>query len=190
MIVFWAVAPFTRSKEIRSLPNQVQRLRPSVDRLHLIAPELASQIETMLERIERLGRGHQCTEFGLVHADAKPTNFVVNGARVGFVDFDLVSVGDPALDVGSFLAHIREHDVWSGVGELGRLSSHFLAEYESRNPENELIPRARLFESLDLLRMAIRAFLAAPYSYAKKQAASRPVQLLEGSAECLERLRS
>ena len=95
---------------------------------------------------------------------------------------------NPALDVGAFVAHFRKFDLKKKRDERGPLSALFLTEYEARIPGEGLIRRARLFESLTLLRMAARQLLRAPYKYAEKGAASRPTRLLDESFKCLEGL--
>ncbi len=174
--------------DARTLPVEIARWRDRVPELEMIAPVFAGSVRDLLDRIERLADGSERAALCLIHGDAKPTHLMMNGGRVGVIDFDRACLGDPALDVGAFVAHFRKFDLKKKRDERGPLSALFLTEYEARIPGEGLIRRARLFESLTLLRMAARQLLRAPYKYAEKGAASRPTRLLDESFKCLEGL--
>ena len=172
----------------RTLSGEIARWRNNVPELDMIAPAFADSVHGLLDTIERTTDHSDHVALCLIHGDAKPTHLMMHGDQVGIIDFDRACLGDPALDVGAFVAHFRKFDMRKKNGERGPLTSLFLSEYEAQAPGEGLIRRAHLFESLTLLRMASRQLLRAPYKYAKKGAASRPSRLLDEAFNCLEGL--
>jgi hypothetical protein len=77
----------------------------------------------------------------------------VSGARVHLLDFDRCGRGDPAADIGRFLADLRW---WAHVGShpVAPLHQAFLDAYGV--PEPSRFARARAYDALLQLRMAAR----------------------------------
>jgi Ser/Thr protein kinase RdoA (MazF antagonist) len=89
----------------------------------------------------------------LTHGDFKCDNLLVSGSRVHLIDFDRVGRGDPAADIGKFLADLRWWAAADGsVAE--RLRAAFLNGYGAARPER--FARARMYDALLQLRMAAR----------------------------------
>jgi aminoglycoside phosphotransferase (APT) family kinase protein len=170
----------------RTLPGEIERWRKRVPEVALIAPEFADSVHALLDRIERSADHSDQPALRLIHGDAKPTHLMMDGDNVGIIDFDRACLGDPALDVGAFVAHFRKFDMRKKSGARGPLTTLFLRDYQARSRSKGLIRRAHLFESLTLIRMASRQLLRAPYKYAKKGVASRPSRLLDEALKCLE----
>ncbi len=62
-------------------------------------PDLASRIDALLSRtLER--------QVAIVHGDWSPKNFLVSGARVMAIDFEVVHFGDPSFDAAFLLNHL------------------------------------------------------------------------------------
>jgi aminoglycoside phosphotransferase (APT) family kinase protein len=94
----------------------------------------------------------------LVHGDCKPSQFRVCGRQLALLDFDHCGVADPASDVGTFLASLRQHGRRS-------LEAPFLAAYSEAAAEHAMLPeRVAWYESAALLRKALRAFARSPRS--------------------------
>jgi Ser/Thr protein kinase RdoA (MazF antagonist) len=89
----------------------------------------------------------------VTHGDFKSDNLLVSGSRVHLLDFDRFGRGDPAADVGNFLADLRW---WSdGDGpEAAGLHRAFLDGYGGEPPAR--MARARVYDGLSQLRMAAR----------------------------------
>jgi aminoglycoside phosphotransferase (APT) family kinase protein len=75
------------------------RLEPFYHRLPTRVPQSAEP----LARLQELMRANQRT---LVHADFSPKNLLVAGGQFVLVDYETVHFGDPAFDLGFFLAHL------------------------------------------------------------------------------------
>jgi Phosphotransferase enzyme family len=90
-----------------------------------------------------------------VHGDFKSDNILAGMAGVHLLDFDRSGCGDPAVDIGNFLADLRWHSDGDGAGAAA-LQEAFLAGYGSTAPAR--LARARVYDGLFLLRMAARRY--------------------------------
>jgi aminoglycoside phosphotransferase len=89
----------------------------------------------------------------LAHGDFKCDNLLVSGSRVHVLDFDRLGRGDPAADIGKFLADLR----WCAGAQAGateRLHEAFRRGYGPADPAR--VARARAYDALLQLRMAAR----------------------------------
>lgn len=75
------------------------RLEPYYQRLPLRFPDLAASIERLVSET-------CATKRTLVHADYSPKNMLFHGESMTLVDYETVHFGDPAFDLGFFLAHL------------------------------------------------------------------------------------
>jgi aminoglycoside phosphotransferase (APT) family kinase protein len=131
------------------------------------------------------------TEVGLVHGDCKPSQFLVGPEHVALLDFDHCGMADPASDVGTFLASLRQLGVRQWLKErkspaaaarslwLQALEQGFLGEYcatNGRGPDFQW--RATWYEAVALLRKALRSFARSPRS-------SLPSALVDEAWRCL-----
>lgn len=176
------------SDDVRSIQSELQKLRQRAARLHLVAPALAGGVDALLDRAELLADKLAPAKPSLIHGDCKPSQLLIDGGRVAVVDFDRAGLGDPAIDVGNFMAQFHKEALATGEEHLRQLSEYFLAEYQSQAPRDGLAARARIFQVVSLLRMTVRKFQGSPHSYARKGPASPQVLLLEEAASCLARL--
>jgi aminoglycoside phosphotransferase (APT) family kinase protein len=88
-----------------------------------------------------------------VHGDFKCDNLLVAGSRLHVLDFDRLGRGDPAADIGKFLADLR----WAVCGDghaLGGLRAVFLEGYGDMSSARAA--RAHVYDGLLQLRMAAR----------------------------------
>lgn len=173
--------------EERSLTSELERIRTRVDRLQLVVPLLARRMNALLDRIVSAARETGSGPRSLVHGDFKPSQLLMDKTRVAVVDFDRVCLGDPALDVGNFMAQFRKEARLTGRDALRELARPFFDEYRRHAPADGLAERARLYEALALVRMADRRFRLDPPSYAASPSASLPALLLDEAADCLSR---
>jgi hypothetical protein len=95
------------------IDDEVRILRGRLDGLAVARPELADRLAALMQAAERraadaddLGRrGGPCG----VHRDYYAEQLLVDTSRLTVLDFDLYCSGDPALDIGNFVAHLTEH---------------------------------------------------------------------------------
>jgi tRNA A-37 threonylcarbamoyl transferase component Bud32 len=177
------------SQEVRSLESELGQVRKHTARLNLVAREVALQADEILNQIEPLALRVGAGPLSVIHGDYKPSQLLMDKDQVAMVDFDRACLGDPAIDVGNFMAQFCKEAVLTGQDHLHRLSTYFLSEYEACSPRKGLVDRARLFQIIALVRMAIRSFRQSPHNYNLKEPYSHPVSLILNEANsCLAEL--
>jgi aminoglycoside phosphotransferase (APT) family kinase protein len=72
----------------------------------------------------------------LVHHDFNPANILWDGKHLWVLDFDELRIGDPALDIGHFLAHLEAlaHFRCGDWHAFAGAAEGFLRSYLERNP--------------------------------------------------------
>jgi hypothetical protein len=136
--------------------------------------ELAAALPTWYDRLP--GWGAQTT---LVHGDCKPSQFLASPRGIAILDFDHCGMADPANDVGTYLATLRQLGIWQAINDRGRapanahkrtrwlrdLESAFLDEYcGAANKDEGFRARATWYEAVAFMRKALRAFARSPRS--------------------------
>lgn len=126
-------------KEIASdLPvAERRRLRRARDTLYRLAGEIPTYAPVM------------------IHRDFSYQNVLWDGQRVWVLDFDQLSMGDPALDVGHFVTHLenlayRTTDQWQSIAEG---AGFFVKSYVKRNFVN-LDLKLPFYRAYTFLRIA------------------------------------
>ena len=171
--------------EPRTLEREIEAGFQAAARLRRVAPELVGRADALLARVASRAGGGAAEACCLIHGDYSPNQLLLDGDRVAVVDFDRSGPGDPALDVGHFMAELRREALHTGNAALRELPTRFLAEYEAHAEGPPLAERAFLFQSLALVRMALRAFWCAPDPRFRDSASSSPDPLLNEAAACL-----
>lgn len=83
------------------------RLDPYYQTVAQACPDAAPLMERLIDDVWR----HPCT---LVHADFSPKNLLVHNGQIMLVDFETGHYGDPAFDLGFFLAHLTLKTIYHG----------------------------------------------------------------------------
>jgi hypothetical protein len=150
---------------------------------------LGSLAVRLLAEADTLPRG----VVGLVHGDCKPSQFLLRGEEVVLLDLDSCGAADPAVDVGTFLATLRQQAVRRALGRRAVPSSAagttepagvFLEEYlrsAGEPPDGGLRRRIAWYEAVALERKALRCFARAPRSPLTRA-------LVDEGHACLDRL--
>ena len=95
-------------------------------------PRWSSRVNAVLDRCRQLAGRIETVPQTTIHGDFYHDQLIVEDGCVYVIDFDLYSLGDPALDVGNFVAHLTELALRTTGDPL------FLAEYEDRLVERFL----------------------------------------------------
>jgi Ser/Thr protein kinase RdoA (MazF antagonist) len=119
--------------------------------LAVLPPAVGRRLRTGVDRALDLLSRWPVEQVTTTHGDLKCENVLADGPFLHLLDFDRSGSGDPAADVGKFLADLRW---WAGEAALPRLQEAFLLGYGPCEPGR--LARARAHESLFLLRMAAR----------------------------------
>jgi len=155
----------------RSIGEELQRMayrsRPAARVDPGLGARMADLAAVLLHCFEPLSRegGKQ----RIVHADCKPSQFLIDGTKVGLLDFDHAGMADPALDVGTFMASLRQlgcrrspkarRPTVSNMDRWMCLERSFLDSYcRSTDVDDDFRQRAVWYEAFALLRKAQRAF--------------------------------
>lgn len=170
----------------RSFIGEVGDLRRRSARLSAVAPDLAVELDRVLPRLESLAPLLGWRGRSFVHGDFKPSQMLLRDGRLALVDFDRAARGDPALDVGNFMAQFRKETLYGTSAHLRGAPAQFLAAYESLSPRKPVARRARAYEALALARMALRSFRKFPHLYARSGPTSLAPLLLQEALRCLE----
>jgi aminoglycoside phosphotransferase (APT) family kinase protein len=186
LAAFHALAP--PGRETRRFEDEIGRLRLRGGRLAAVSPDVARRVKALLERIEERLARLGADEFRLVHGDFKPSQLLVEDERPALVDLDRACCGDPALDLGNFLAVLRKQVVLKGSWHVGEVAPAFLAAYRERAERPGSEARARLFEVFALARMLVRNVERAPHGLAWEGDAWRPLRLLDEAERGLDAL--
>jgi hypothetical protein len=154
-----------------ALDERFAEIRELIARLALPVPELAGAVEPLLGRLEQLAAASPPNALVPTHGTFNPEQVLIDGPRIGLIDFDDFCMAEPALDVGLFRAAIKDIGMNAldasladkrviRVARLARLDTIcavFLDEYERHAP----ISRARvaLWEAWSYLRDALHFWI-------------------------------
>lgn len=116
-----ATRQHTVADELRILEQRLQ----AVIRME---PMWADRLTRVLQGCRRVGAGLADRPLGGIHRDFYADHVIVDGERLFLLDFDLYAVGDPALDVGNFMAHMTEFSLrtWNDPAALRDVESQIL----------------------------------------------------------------
>lgn len=166
----------------RPVTGELVKLAHRASQIAAVDPEVGAVLvaltDALFESVPQ--QADEC----LVHGDCKPSQFRVARGSVALLDFDHCGVADPASDVGTFLATLRQLRIkhtpaTPADGELLALGDAFLRAYlAARGAGRALADRARWHESVALTRKALRAYARAPFS-------PLPLRLAEAAHACL-----
>jgi aminoglycoside phosphotransferase (APT) family kinase protein len=147
---------------IKTLDTEINRLLADNESIRLLAPDFADEIETLVRRAAAASASNPMRQApSFVHGGYKPTQLLVHEEEATLVDFDGSCAGDPAMDLGRFMAKLRDDALDIGRGHLSYLADYFLEEYE-KSSVREVSSRARIFEATALTRMALRRLQTKP----------------------------
>jgi aminoglycoside phosphotransferase (APT) family kinase protein len=173
-------APVTRTFE-----SEFKRMRRRRRRISRIAGGLSRRARDVLREHGFIDVTTPEEDLCVIHGDFKPDQLLVHEGRTSLVDLDRAGRGDPAVDVGNFMAALRKQAVINGYANFPALADAFYEGYFARRPNAAAAKRARAFQSVALVRMALAKFERAPRSYARQGEAWPWLAVLEEAKRCL-----
>lgn len=116
--------------------NEIASLRMFLAALTVDQPSLAAEIEERATAVEQSFANFQGVPAAMVHGDFHPDHIFVCREAVTVIDFERFCMGDPARDLGSFIAHARTMACFCGrtVESANREVHAFLGSYLSALP--------------------------------------------------------
>ena len=142
-------------------------------RLGTAVPELSGALAPLLAALEARSAATPADAAVPTHGTFNPEQVLIDGPHVGFIDFDDFSMAEPALDVGLFIAAIKDigmnalsdehaHDLAARRARLARLDQIgdvFLTFYERLAPISR--ERVALWQAWSYLRDALHFWIKA-----------------------------
>lgn len=174
--------------EVRSIRDEVRHARKRGARIGLVSPALGAQLESLLGRLDPLARDLASAEPSFIHDGFKPAQVLLDDDRVRIIDFDGSGLGDPAMDVGKFMAQLRKEALLAEREDFRSLPAYALEQYLRCADDENLAIRARIAECAALAQIAVQRFRSKPLAYGREGDASLPALLLREAHDCLARL--
>jgi hypothetical protein len=150
----------------RTLVDEIEGVRASVDALAPLAPALARSLHGHLAALGDVALDAPGPS-GVAHGDFDASQVLFDGPTTSVVDFDTVCLAEPALDLGSFTGHlavaVRKARGAGGVDPDGseELGSAFLREYLCLRGDGDadvLLDRVAAYRRVALARLAVRSW--------------------------------
>ena len=98
-----------------------------------VFPELAHEISSARAAVFRALEGFPNVAPKLCHRDFHQKQVLFRGQGLVLIDFDTLAMGDPAIDIGNFLAHLR-WQAWQDGDDPRPIETAFLAGYGDELP--------------------------------------------------------
>jgi hypothetical protein len=134
-------------REIKLMARASEHVQP-------LLPDVGARITEVLSRAGAIYDGLPNEPAGFIHGDFKADHILVDGGDLTVLDFDNCQMGDPALDLGKFLADL---DYWNSLGGAPSLPEARRAFLEGYGPAPDArLRRARLYEALVLVKSTVR----------------------------------
>ena len=161
-------AAYGKQVELRERFTDLHEL---THRLTILLSEYEESLLSLLKKLETLATLYPEEQAVPTHGTFNPEQVLIDGERIGFIDFDDYCMAEPALDVGLFLSAIKDTGMNapfssptpSQAERLARLTlldeigDVFLSEYESRAAISR--DRVALWEAADYLRNCLHYWI-------------------------------
>jgi Ser/Thr protein kinase RdoA (MazF antagonist) len=133
--------------------------RDNLNHLRRVQGDLADEVHRLRAEIERLASACPASELKLAHGDFAHGNVMLDGERVGIIDFDRAGQAEPVYDIAYFLTHLASFGLRhpERASHLRMLCDRFREAYFELAPEVSS-RRLALYEALDLSAYVLRNF--------------------------------
>jgi hypothetical protein len=164
-----------RPRQIVTLEGELTRMRALLARLGTMVGEVRGAATPLLARIEAFDREHPAESLRPAHGSFRPAQVLLQGNKVGFIDFDGFCRAEPAVDIARFRAVVKDvglralgaedgTDAQSrakDLAQLDQLCERFSVRYEAAAPISR--ERVALWEALDLLTLVLHGWTKAQF---------------------------
>ena len=125
------------------------------DFIRALLPSVGAAIDALFDRARELYQRLPQEPPTFTHGDFKSEHVWCGPYGLILLDFDSCHLGDPALDIGKFLAHLQLWHVLNEQPGLEPARQAFLAGYAVGKSKERLL-RARLYEVVELVKITTR----------------------------------
>jgi len=140
--------------EVRNFAYEIQAIERASSHIPAMLPRLGAAIDTLLDRAKELDERLPQESPTFTHRDFKSEHVWVTPSELTLIDFDRGRLADPALDVGTFLADLQWWHATHNLRGMVEAQERFLVGYVPGVPIERVI-RARLYEAIKLVKMAV-----------------------------------
>jgi hypothetical protein len=136
----------TMSDELRILQERITLVMQQY-------PEWQGRLERILAASNHLGENTPESKPCGIHRDFYPDQVIINNSRLYLIDLDLYCQGNPALDIGNFIAHIKEYSLRTfGNSEALREYENALIERFIHLTSHKYLKAIETYTTLTLVR--------------------------------------
>jgi aminoglycoside phosphotransferase (APT) family kinase protein len=120
-------------------------------------PLLAAEGERLLVEIENLARRlPQPAAPSLTHGSFRPAEVLLTPLRASIFDLDGWALGDPAFDIGYYLANLWWKSEKNHRQRMQRYGDVFVQQYVTQSEGNGLYQRALMYETFSYVRSMLK----------------------------------
>ncbi|WP_227270468.1 aminoglycoside phosphotransferase family protein [Roseobacter weihaiensis] len=136
-----------------SRDQELEVLAGALAKAAKVHPAHQPRLKEMLRQAEDAMGALPSQQPTCIHRDFYPDQVIIDDDQIWLIDLDLAALGDPAIDVGNFLAHLAEYAIRrTGRSDAARpLETAFLNGYQSAGFD---LPRrsVQTLKSISLMR--------------------------------------
>lgn len=148
--------------KLRTYQQEKQEATLFLKKFYEFFPDLVGDVKIILNKILKIKESLYPkikNEAVLLHNDYNPHNIIVNGDKIGAIDFANACRFDPLFDVSNFLIQIEAIFCYGSVKDksyLDRIRKIFLDQYikESGGDKKQIIQRVNLYQSWWAIQIA------------------------------------
>ena len=93
---------------MHTIDDEIRILKNMLTPVSAKHPQWAARLVKILDACRGLSAGMDSSMITGIHRDFYHDQVIVSASRLYLLDLDLFCMGDPALDVGNFIAHVQE----------------------------------------------------------------------------------
>ncbi|MFL5807862.1 MAG: phosphotransferase family protein [Roseiflexaceae bacterium] len=171
-------AGLTTDRE-RKIDSELKRFAKRAGQAAVVDPATGARLVALSDALlaQRAHLREWGEQIGLVHGDCKHSQCMLTANTVAILDWDHCSMADPATDIGTYIATLRQlgirQSLRAGGGVAAEARMRWLRALEDRFLEEYCTVggfdagfrlRATWYEAAALMRKALRGFARAPRS--------------------------
>ena len=166
-------------------PNHADRVLRDVRHIDGIDDKITKRMASLLDEIGRMSET-TIQNPRLIHGSFHTDQLLISEGQAHIVDFEESCIGDPAIDIGTFLASLSTFGIRRGNPKyLASLSEHFFSEYLNSSSDNGLVPRSLIVKCKKLVERAARSMRRRAIKYPADYQIDVPLMYLMEAEACL-----